>query len=221
MVDDVDTDERALATGFLGKSSGVQWVHAARLQGLEGKGRTDAPEFYGPPGESLNASSARRSQRPVSEPISAATYHLDDQETLTDQAVDPLEMPTPEIAHTLFELFLENVNTEFPFIGDGSTAAKMIKTILAAATKGKDTSERRARAILNIIFAIGASYAHLVGNAQGDERDHFLYYTRARMLGLDGSTFGDHPTLQIVQITALTGFYYLCSSQISRFVNAG
>jgi hypothetical protein len=39
---------------------------------------------------------------------------------------------------------------------------------------------------MNLIFAIGAKYSHLVGAKwKGDERDHLLYMTRAvRLLGL-------------------------------------
>lgn len=150
------------------------------------------------------------------EPLTAATYHLDDQDILPHQPVDPYEMPTKETAQTLFDLFMRNANPDFLFIDNSSTVAQMTDILLTAQKDNQLESQHRA--ILNIIFAIGASYAHLVGDAQGEDRDHILYFTRARMLALDGDVFVQHPTYRSIQLTTLTGFYYLCSSQVSRCV---
>jgi hypothetical protein len=223
--EDVERDEIARATGYLGKSSNVQWLRRAKEQGI--KGKDEPPERPGPPlalkhpdapnDESAFRGSRRRSLEP-NEPLSAATYHLDDLEMLTSSAIDAYEMPTSEVSLALFKYYKSNTNVEFPFIDVDWVADRIPDAILRSQRHFNTQDELRDRALLNIIFAIGASYAHLVGDAQGDERDHFLYYSRARILGLKGRSFVDHPNIRIVQIAALTGFYYLCSSQINRYV---
>ena len=58
------------------------------------------------------------------------------------------------------------------------------------------------RARMNIVFAIGARYSHLIGaDWKGDERDHLVYMTRAvQLLGLkDTINFISGPDLEVVQ----------------------
>lgn len=55
---------------------------------------------------------------------------------------------------------------------------------------------------MNIVFAIGAKYSHLIGaDWKGDERDHLVYMTRAvQLLGLkDTVNFVSGPDLELVQ----------------------
>ncbi|KAF2101121.1 hypothetical protein NA57DRAFT_20564, partial [Rhizodiscina lignyota] len=219
--EDVERDDRARATGYLGKSSDVQWLRKARERRLGDPVEDGGAGPYGPPSTpgvimSPRRDKLRRGSADPPEPLTAATYHLDDQDMLPNQPVDAYEMPTRETAHTLFDLFMRNANSDFLFIDNSATADQMMSTLHAAQRQHREQLESQHRAILNIIFAIGASYAHLTGDAQGGNRDHILYFTRARMLALDGDIFVRHPTYHSVQLTALTGFYYLCSSQVSR-----
>jgi hypothetical protein len=58
------------------------------------------------------------------------------------------------------------------------------------------------RARMNIVFAIGAKYSHLIGaDWKGDERDHLVYMTRAvQLLGLkDTVNLISGPDLEVVQ----------------------
>lgn len=54
------------------------------------------------------------------------------------------------------------------------------------------------------------------GRMEGDERDHLLYFSRARLLSLNGNTILNHPDLQQVQVLGLIAFYLLATSQINR-----
>jgi hypothetical protein len=218
--EDVETDDRARATGWLGSSSDVHWLRKAKQQHFEDTDSiSKAPASSGLSGDSPEASKPRRSLRRSHipfEPISTATYRLDEQEMLTSHVVDPDELPTTEIGNALFGHFMSNVNIDFPFVEVDCTMDRLLNEAILAHDQGKRQSALSYRGLLNIIFAIGASYAHLIGDAQGEERDHFLYFTRARMLALDGGSYVEHPSYQLIQVAALTGFYYLCSSQISR-----
>lgn len=63
-------------------------------------------------------------------------------------------------------------------------------------------------ATLNMIFAIRSKHAHLLEAPwQGDERDHLVYLTRARILSMNRDVLFSHPDLQQVQIEGLIAFY--------------
>lgn len=58
------------------------------------------------------------------------------------------------------------------------------------------------RAHMNLLFAIGAKYSHLIGAEwRGDERDHLVYMTRAmHLLGLKDIVMAiSGPDLELVQ----------------------
>jgi hypothetical protein len=71
--------------------------------------------------------------------------------------------------------------------------------------------------ILNLVFAIGAKYAHLV-NAEwrGDEKDHIIYQARARAFDLNQDIITNHPDLSRIQGLGLLAFYWLAVGQVSR-----
>ncbi|KAF7628590.1 hypothetical protein AFLA_003944 [Aspergillus flavus NRRL3357] len=71
-------------------------------------------------------------------------------------------------------------------------------------------------AILNLIFAIGARYAHLT-NAEWrrDRDDHYSYFIRARNMSLEGQLL-HHSDLQQLQVEGLASFYMLSSGHINR-----
>jgi hypothetical protein len=76
---------------------------------------------------------------------------------------------------------------------------------------------RKWLAIVNLIFAISARYSHVVrAEWRGDDRDHLIYFSRARLLSLDGETLFQHADLQQIQVTALMALYLLCTNQINR-----
>ncbi len=83
-----------------------------------------------------------------------------------------------------------------------------------------DTAQRppyKWLALLNLIFAIGAKYSHLV-NAEwkGDEGDDLIHFSRARFLAISSETILEHPDLQIIQIMGLMSFYLLANGQVNR-----
>ncbi|GIJ84977.1 hypothetical protein Asppvi_003832 [Aspergillus pseudoviridinutans] len=68
-----------------------------------------------------------------------------------------------------------------------------------------------------MIFAIASKHARLTHDPWGgDEHDHLVYFTRARMLSMNDDTLFNHPDLQQVQVEGLIAFYLLASDQINR-----
>ena len=205
MDEDFDENDVVRATGYHGKSSDIHWWRRANDQ---------------EPADSTMAESGKSSPEGSGayRPLSVANYHLDDMEISSTSTVDAHEMPSPEVAHRLIQLYNESTQGEFPCV-DGRWLAFLLEGALQESLhRSEALANPRQSADLNMIFAIGASYAHLTGDAQGDERDHLLYFARARMLATARDPFVHHPDVQDVRLRALMGFYYLCSSQLNRYV---
>lgn len=143
--------------------------------------------------------------------VSQASYHLDDFPMPSLDAVDAYELPTVDAANRLFETYMSRVHPTFPIIGK-STFTTQFRRFMAGEVPG-----RKWLAIVNLIFAISARYSHVVrAEWRGDDRDHLIYFSRARLLSLNGDTLFQHADLQQIQVTALMALYLLCTNQINR-----
>lgn len=147
-------------------------------------------------------------------PISESSYHCDDLTLTPPIDVDPYDMPSQATANMLFQSYLDTVHPAFPIIG---------KNTFITQYQAFQLSEDQSRinqnwlAILNLIFAIGAKYSHLIqAEWSGDETDHLVYFTRARILGFDSDAILGHAELQKVQIAGLMSFYLMALNQINR-----
>ena len=204
-------------TGFMGKTSELTWMKRLREEN----------KFGSPPNESASPEVRRRGksasgQKNKSSPsredgfaIQDSTYFLDNESLEVYEAVDPYEMPTREMANNLFDAYMKQVHPSFPIIGKSVLSVQYQKFVQRQVQRPPD----KWLAILNMIFAIGARYAHLIqADWRGDERDHLMYFTRARFLSMNMDTIFEHPDLQQIQITGLIAFYMVCISQVNRFV---
>lgn len=147
-------------------------------------------------------------------PISESTYHCDDMTLTPLHQVDPFDVPSQATANMLFQSYLETVHPAFPIIGKNTFISQY-----EAFQLSEDHSKINQNwlAILNLIFAIGAKYSHLIqAEWTGDETDHLVYFTRARILGFDSDAILDHAELQKVQIAGLMSFYLMALNQINR-----
>lgn len=145
--------------------------------------------------------------------VSDSTYHCDDLSIVIADQVDVFELPPKHIADALFQAYLETVQPAFPILRK-STIVNQYR--IFSNSSAVDTGNKW-RAILNLVFAIAAKYFHLIqAEARGDERDHLIYFTRARMLAFNGDTIFAHPELQQVQIAGLMAFYLAAINQVNR-----
>jgi hypothetical protein len=145
--------------------------------------------------------------------IKNSSYHMDDMPIFMYEAVDAYEIPTPEIANHLFNAYMQRIHSSFPFVGRLNLTSQFRRFISGTVQRPPE----KWLAILNLIFAIGAKYSHLI-NAEwkGDERDHLIYFTRARLLTVNAETLFQPPDLQTIQVVSLMSLYLLCNSQINR-----
>jgi hypothetical protein len=106
------------------------------------------------------------------------------------------------------------VHLTFPIIGK-TIFDRQFRSVLA---DPKIHGGNRFRAVLNMVFAIGALFIQLTDdNSEGDEQDHPLYFERARVLNVDGTEL-DHFDVQQIQAKGLASLYLLATGQMNRYV---
>lgn len=198
--EDLNRNENARATGYMGKNSEVTWMQ--RLQ------REAEHRSQGLPG-SLEPGQSKRQDDDLA--LHAVNYHLDDLDISTGP-VETYAVPPRNLADHYFDNYLRTVHPFFPIISRPLFTAQY-KTFFDSKAQPGD----KWLAILNMIFAIGAKHAALIEAPwRGDDKDHLVYLTRARSLSMNGDTLFSHPDLQQVQVEGLIAFYLLSSDQINR-----
>ncbi|KAI9842489.1 MAG: hypothetical protein M1838_003104 [Thelocarpon superellum] len=219
VTEDFDRDEDAVQAGYFGKTSDVAWIHRARtladaetdaVAGPE-HGGSGPPPLRARPFESRTPSD-RRSRDQQDYKHRPSTYHLDD---LQPSLVDPVgewNLPPKEVADTFVEAYFATVHPCFPLLHKARFLDSYDQCYRSSAAAGG----RRWRAMLNLILAIGAKYAILVQADLGDERDHLIFFTRARALSLDRGPLWDVGDLEQVQMLGVTVMYLMASNQTNR-----
>ncbi|KAE8377853.1 fungal-specific transcription factor domain-containing protein [Aspergillus bertholletiae] len=200
--EDFNRDDFARATGFIGRSSEISWLRM--LSKYVGSGcEVCHPTFD-------ISSPALKSD--CNGPIASSNYHLDDFDMPTVERLDISELPSKDIATRLFNAYLNSVHPSFPIIGISTFASQFQAFFNNPSLKPGN----KWLAILNLIFAIGARYAHLI-NAEWrrDRGDHYLYFIRARHMSLEGQLL-HHSDLQQLQVEGLASFYMLSAGHVNR-----
>ncbi|MCJ1437266.1 hypothetical protein MMC27_006652 [Xylographa pallens] len=220
--EDFNRSDSARATGFMGKISEVTWMHRMK----------DQLDSNSPPGDDQNRtmvdgylkrlnlgqtssklSGSSQNSATVNDGIANSSYHCDDLELLSIDQVEAFELPPRQTAEFLLSTYLESVHPTFPIVGK-LNFSNQVRNFF---DNDQSRPGKHWLAILNLVFAIAAKYTHLVkSEARGDERDHLVYFTRGRLLGIDADLVLAQPDLQRVQITALMAFYLLSINQINR-----
>ena len=190
----------------------MTWIERLKRQSTEGATDSDEDAHSSGINEPNSPTSHAHRVVPGRTPISESSYRLDDLSVLISGQVDPYELPPQATADMLFQSYMETVHPTFPMVG------KKTFTGQYQGFRNQTTFNPNWLAILNLIFALGAKYAHLIqAEWRGDSRDHLIYFTRARMLGFNSDHILGHPELQKVQITGLMTFYLMATNQINRY----
>ncbi|KAE8417406.1 fungal-specific transcription factor domain-containing protein [Aspergillus pseudocaelatus] len=200
--EDFNKDDFTRATGFIGESSEISWLQ------MLSKYMDSGCEICHPTSDI--SSPALTSS--CDGPIASSSYHLDDFDMPTVERLDTSELPSKDTATKLFNAYLSSVHPSFPIIGISTFASQFQAFFNNPSLKPGN----KWLAILNLIFAIGARYAHLT-NAEWrrDRDDHYPYFIRARNMSLEGQLL-HHSDLQQLQVEGLASFYMLSSGHINR-----
>ncbi|KAL5362880.1 hypothetical protein BJX96DRAFT_177570 [Aspergillus floccosus] len=190
--EDFNKDGPTLATGFIGRSSEFTWLQEVDWQ----------------------LGTQRRSSKRET-PIAAWNYYTDTPVFLRySPRPDPDGFPTAHVARRLYNTYFARVHLAFPIIGK-TIFDRQFHSVL---TDPHIHGGNRFRAVLNMVFAIGALFVQLTDDSsEGDEQDHPVYFERARLLNVDGTEF-DHFDVQQVQAKGLASLYLLATGQMNRYV---
>lgn len=200
-------DDRARATGFVGRNSEAQWLRAVALAQLE-HNNSDIVD---------QTAHRRGSCVPGSEQVSSFSYWVDGENVNLDAYIDPYELPQPEIAERLLHCYMLKVHDSFPILPRKPFEEQFRVYFRALQNGNAPRLSPKWQAILNLVFAIGAKYSHLVkANWRADERDHLIYQARARTFGLNETTLISHSDIPQIQSLGLLAFYWLTVGQVSR-----
>lgn len=215
--EDFNRDVNTRATGFHGKNSELTWMQRLKRQASYGSGDDEAYNQSLVDGLESPAPKAHHFGEGLT-PINTSSYHCDDLGISVSGEVDPYDVPNKIVADDLFQKYLCTIHPMFPIIGK-STFIQQYDVYFSR----PDRSDRKSNwlAVLNMIFAIGAKYSHLVAiDGRGGPDDHLVYFTRARMLALDADAILGHANLQQIQVTGLMAFYLLAINQVNRQVQS-
>ncbi|KAF2691691.1 hypothetical protein K458DRAFT_325241 [Lentithecium fluviatile CBS 122367] len=226
MDEDLLRNEQSRATGYLGKNSAVQWLrrihHEADTAAQDG---TTSEGPYGPPGKGAAATALRAEalkQRQMKNPhpllhTSSCSFYLDDETVDMDFVVDPFDLPPLETAERLLKCYMKTVQNSYPILAKKTFVTQFYHYYSSLARGVPYHLPQKWQAMLNLVFAIGAAYSHLIGAAwRADDRDHFLYHSRAWALSLKDPWWFSHPDLPQTQISGLLALYYLAIGHVNR-----
>lgn len=203
--EDLLRSREARELGYVGQGAEVYWLHS-----LQDNVGTEEPNIHGG-GPRITPSI----HAPRLVGTSDASFYLDSQSAELDIEVDPYEMPTFEHAERLLSCYMKTVHKSFPIL-QPEFVDQLRRYFTALHTGNKFTVSSPWLAIVNIVFAIGARYSHLVrAEWQEEERDHLVYLKRA--LGLLGPwPFAAAPDLAMIQVFGLLSFYYQAIGLVNR-----
>ncbi|GKZ35730.1 hypothetical protein AbraIFM66950_006483, partial [Aspergillus brasiliensis] len=197
--EDFNKDETSQATGYIGQSSEISWIHSLERDINSGTG-------LGTPSEAIFL------PNPEGSLISASNYHVDDQELPNIERQEAYALPSKEVASKLYNCYLDWVHPSFPILGTTPFGSQFQAFF-------NDTTLRPGNkwlAVLNLIFAVAARYAYISeAEWQLNKNNHWQYFSRARVLSMDDWSF-HHPDLQQLQVEGLTALYMLSLGHINR-----
>lgn len=205
--EDLHINDRARATGFVGKNSEVQWLRAAALAQPE---RTDEEGGFMSRRESYALGFG-------TEQISSYSFWTDSESVDVDFLVDPYDLPQIEIAERLLDCYMSKVHDSFPILPRKTFQDQFRKYFKALTDGNAPRLSPKWQAILNLVFAIAAKYSHLSKSKwQANESDHLVYQARARAFGLNDTTMTVHSDVPQIQSLGLLSFYWLSIGQVNR-----
>jgi len=196
-------------TGYLGVNSEVRWLKSVQREMALGDSEPQGLP-YGPPGHDPQAQALRADayqerkkagRRSHFRPLNETTFYLDTDSLDLHILVDSHQLPPVEIAEQLLACFMNTVHKSFPILP--KSFDKQFEKYFHVSQQGARLQvPDKWLAILNLVFAIGSRFSHLVkAEWRGDEREHLVYMTRAiRLLGQDtNNMFLSAPDLGVIQ----------------------
>ncbi|KAL9114659.1 MAG: hypothetical protein Q9227_001337 [Pyrenula ochraceoflavens] len=218
-----DTASFSRDSGFLGKASTVRMMEEVRE-------KLANPVEFGAHGLNISQSSPYDEASGHSEPLKrpprgvfeGGAYYMteineDDEAGFGENAenLDMRQMPLHEQANKYLDYYFATVNNLFPIVLEPVFRRQYSEF---QATGVPPWPHAPLQVMFNLVFALGALHAELIGSSTWDGRkdNHVAYFFRARMLSFEPLKLLQMPELYHVQMTALFGMYLVASNQLNR-----
>jgi hypothetical protein len=147
--ENLHVDECTRAIGFIGKNSEIQWLRVVATAQTERAGEEYNGIFR------MRDSFARN-------PVSSFSFWTDEESVEIDFHVDPDELPPQNTAEQLLSCYMAKVHDSFPILPRKIFEDQVRKYFTAIQNGNAPHLNPKWRAILNLVFAVGAKYSHLV-----------------------------------------------------------
>lgn len=198
-----------LAQAFVGQASEERWLQRLERE-LSESDLSDKPKLYPPTNLGGSIGEHRRTDK-----IDSFPYPEDMDMSAIGNQIDPYGLPVKSAADALVETYFATVHPSFPIIDQAFFSHQFEEYFTMS--ESETFKDRTFITTLQIVFAIGAVYAHRTGaDWAGDDRDHLLYFARARVLGTEMGILSDRVYHGQVQVFGLSGMYFMVTNQINR-----
>jgi hypothetical protein len=214
-------------TGFLDRNIQVQWTrmlqrklneHEVEPSNLPYPPLRDDEEAVDKRAQAFHKRVEHEERSASACPLGDFYFHLDHEVLAPLGNIDPDAMPPAEIAERLYGFYEKAVPTPFRILDDQH--GKQLQKYYEMVKRGSLLSvSANWKAIMNIVFAIGARFSHLIGaERRADDHDHLVYMSRAvHFLELTKFTaLVSAPDITTIQATGLVSFHYLVIGHVSR-----
>ena len=189
---------------YAGQSSEVAWMRRLN-QELKGHSRMKAPSYE----SALMPTDAT--------PLSGHPWPADMDSSVIGNQLDPLSLPLKSTADALVKAFFRTVHPTFPILDEARFLQQYEQ--ITASMEANAMENGLFMSILQTVFAIGAVHAHVTGcDWAGDDRDHLLYFARARILGSFSGLLSDSVSIGQVELLGLASVYLMATDQTNRCV---
>lgn len=136
-------------------------------------------------------------------------------ETIDLDTILIYELPEPRLAQDLLDAYFTQVHHVFPVLDWANFLSWYRSFKPSRDSLGPDDSNRLA--ILNIIFAIMAYYAHLTNVPhKGHHNDHLVYAARAKKLYMDERILYEDSRISTISALGLLCLYFMATCRLNR-----
>ena len=198
------------AEAFIGQASEEKWLQRLEKE-LSGSDLSESkPKSYPRTNLAGWMDGHRRADK-----TDSFQYPEDMDTSALGNQIDPYGLPVKSAADALVRTYFATVHPFFPIIDQASFSHQFDEYFTMS--ESETFKDRTFITTLQIVFAIGAVHAHRTGAEwAGDDRDHLLYFARARILGMEMGILSDMVHHGQVQVFGLSGMYFMATNQINR-----
>lgn len=203
----LQSERRKRATGFIGKSSEIHWLHSSSY-------RMNVPGASG--WASLPCRTELLSSKELD--IDTASYWTATDTVEMSSSVHVDDLPPPETIERLLRCYLDNVHNSFPIFSGKVFKDQCTRYIAAIRNNQKYNIGAGWEATFYLVLAIAAKYSHLTKATwrAHDPSDHVVYQERAREVSSSDTAITSPCDVQQVQSLGLLAFYCMFVGDINR-----